>query len=161
VWVHDQFEALAAISTNQPIDLIRHRVPARTFEYDGAEREIAEEGERMSGRYGARPPLSAERLSEAPDGRLVVRFKRPMPDGSTEVRLTPKERIRRLSALRAAPGYPTDSTLMGRAAHEFSHIASTPSGDETLARAVGRYFSEFQGDSVWGAYPVEWVAPGN
>jgi hypothetical protein len=56
-------------------------------------------------RYGARPPLSAERLCEAPDGRLVVQFKKSLPDGSTEVRLTPKELIRRLSALVPPPGF--------------------------------------------------------
>jgi hypothetical protein len=56
-------------------------------------------------RYGTRPPLSAQRLREAPDRRLVIRFKGPLPDGSTEVTQTTKELIRRLSAVVAPPGF--------------------------------------------------------
>ena len=31
--------------------------------------------------YGARPPLSLERLAPLPDGRLAYRLKRPLRDG--------------------------------------------------------------------------------
>jgi hypothetical protein len=50
-------------------------------------------------RYIARPPLSHDRLTEAPDGRLVVRFKRPWADGTNELRLEPLELLARLAAI--------------------------------------------------------------
>ena len=50
-------------------------------------------------RYIARPPLSHDRLTEAPDGQLVVRFKRPWADGTNELRLWPVELLARLAAI--------------------------------------------------------------
>jgi len=50
-------------------------------------------------RYGARGPLSLERLSWRDDGRLAYRLKRPAPDGSTHLVLTPLELLRLLAAL--------------------------------------------------------------
>jgi len=40
-------------------------------------------------RYGARGPLSLERLSRREDGRLAYKLKRPAPDGSTHLLVTP------------------------------------------------------------------------
>ncbi|MCG5055987.1 MAG: transposase [Myxococcales bacterium] len=61
---------------------------------DGLERLI---------RYIARPPLSEDRLSELPDGRVAVRLKRPWRDGTTHVAFTPEEFIEKLVALVPRP----------------------------------------------------------
>jgi hypothetical protein len=53
--------------------------------------------------YGARPPLSQERLSRLPDGRLAYRLKRPLSDGTTVLVLDPCELLRRLAALVPPP----------------------------------------------------------
>lgn len=50
-------------------------------------------------RYISRPPLSHDRLTEAPDGQLVVRFKRPWADGTHELRLEPIALLARLAAI--------------------------------------------------------------
>jgi hypothetical protein len=50
-------------------------------------------------RYGLRPPLALNRLSRASDGRVVLRLKRPMYDGTREVAFTPLQLLRRLAAL--------------------------------------------------------------
>lgn len=39
------------------------------------------EGPERLCKYGARPPLSVDRLSRASDGQLLLRFKRPLADG--------------------------------------------------------------------------------
>ena len=54
-------------------------------------------------RYGARGPLAMERLSWREDGRLSYRLKRPAPDGSTHLVLTPLELLRLLAALVPPP----------------------------------------------------------
>ena len=54
-------------------------------------------------RYGARGPLALERLSRLEDGRLSYRLKRPAPDGSTHLVLTPLELLRLLAALIPPP----------------------------------------------------------
>jgi hypothetical protein len=54
-------------------------------------------------RYLARPPLSHERLTELPDGRLRVAFKKPWRDGTEAVVLTPMDLIARLCALVPPP----------------------------------------------------------
>jgi hypothetical protein len=56
-------------------------------------------------RYGSRPPLSMERLSRTEDDRLELRFKKPLADGSTGIRLTPMELMRRLAGLVLPPGF--------------------------------------------------------
>jgi hypothetical protein len=53
--------------------------------------------------YGARPPLSQDRLSELPDGRIGIRLKRSLADGSCELRLAPTELLRRLATLVPPP----------------------------------------------------------
>ena len=54
-------------------------------------------------RYGARGPLALERLAWREDGRLSYRLKRPAPDGSTHLVLTPLELLRLLAALVPPP----------------------------------------------------------
>ena len=56
-------------------------------------------------RYGARGPLSLERLSLRDDGRLAWRMKRPAPDGSTHLLLTPLQLVRKLAALVPPPRF--------------------------------------------------------
>ena len=53
--------------------------------------------------YGARGPLSLERLSALPDGRLAYRMKRPSPTGQTHLLLAPVAFLRRLAALVPPP----------------------------------------------------------
>ena len=50
-------------------------------------------------RYVARPPLAAERLSLAPDGRVVYELRRPWRDGTTHVSFAPLTFLERLAAL--------------------------------------------------------------
>ena len=53
--------------------------------------------------YGARGPLSLERLSELPDGRLAYRMKRPSPTGAQHLILSPLAFLRRLAAFVPPP----------------------------------------------------------
>ncbi len=53
--------------------------------------------------YGARGPLSLERLSALPDGRLAYRMKRPSPTGQTHLVLSPVAFLRRVAALVPPP----------------------------------------------------------
>jgi hypothetical protein len=53
--------------------------------------------------YGARGPLSLERLSAVPDGRLAYRMKRPSPTGQTHLVMAPVAFLRRLAALVPPP----------------------------------------------------------
>ncbi|MFL5441011.1 MAG: transposase [Myxococcales bacterium] len=53
--------------------------------------------------YGARPPLTQDRLSRLPDGRLGYRLKRPLADGTQVLVLLPSELLRRLAALVPPP----------------------------------------------------------
>ena len=53
--------------------------------------------------YGARPPLSQDRLTELPDGQIAIRLKRPLANGSRELRLEPVELVRRLATLVPPP----------------------------------------------------------
>jgi hypothetical protein len=56
-------------------------------------------------RYAARPPLSNERLSLLPDGRLLYRLKRRWSDGTTRVIYEPMELMERLAALVPPPRF--------------------------------------------------------
>ena len=56
-------------------------------------------------RYGARGALSLQRLSRREDGTLAYRMKRPGPDGSTHLLLTPLELLRKLAALVPPPRF--------------------------------------------------------
>jgi hypothetical protein len=56
-------------------------------------------------RYLARPPLSHDRLSELPDGRLRLALKSPWADGSTAIVLHPLDLVARLCALVPPPGF--------------------------------------------------------
>jgi hypothetical protein len=53
--------------------------------------------------YGARPPLTQERLSALPDGRLAYRMKRRLGDGREVLILEPSELLRRLATLVPPP----------------------------------------------------------
>ncbi|HUJ25425.1 MAG TPA: transposase [Myxococcales bacterium] len=53
--------------------------------------------------YGARGPLSLQRLSLAPDGRVRYEMKRPMHDGRLVLLLTPEEFLRKLATLVPPP----------------------------------------------------------
>jgi len=53
--------------------------------------------------YGARPPLTHERLSALPDGRLTYRMKRRLGDGREMLILEPRELLRRLATLVPPP----------------------------------------------------------
>ena len=54
-------------------------------------------------RYCARPPFALERLEPLAHDQLAYRFPRPQPDGTTQLHLTPLERIERLAALIPPP----------------------------------------------------------
>jgi hypothetical protein len=56
-------------------------------------------------RYAARPPLSQERLTELPDGRLRLELKRAWADGTTAVLLSPDDLIARLCAAVPPPRF--------------------------------------------------------
>jgi hypothetical protein len=45
------------------------------------------------------------RISQAEDGKIVIRFRKPLFDGSSEVRLSPTELLRRLAALVPPPHF--------------------------------------------------------
>jgi hypothetical protein len=53
--------------------------------------------------YGARPPLTQERLSALPDGTLAYRMKRRLGDGREVLILEPRELLRRLVTLVPPP----------------------------------------------------------
>ena len=54
-------------------------------------------------RYGARPPIATERLSEAPDGRILYRLRHRWRDGTTHVVFEPLDLVARLAALVPPP----------------------------------------------------------
>ena len=56
-------------------------------------------------RYASRPPLSTERLSLLPDGRLLYKLKRRWSDGTTHVIYEPMELMERLAALVPPPRF--------------------------------------------------------
>jgi hypothetical protein len=55
------------------------------------------------GRYLARPPVAADRLSQLQDGRVELQLKRPWRDGTTAFRFTAHELIERLVAIVPRP----------------------------------------------------------
>jgi hypothetical protein len=54
-------------------------------------------------RYGARPPIATERLSELPDGRILYRLRHRWRDGTTHVVFEPVDLVARLAALVPPP----------------------------------------------------------
>ena len=54
-------------------------------------------------RYCARPPFALERLEAIDAHRLIYHLPKPLPDGRTQVILTPLELIQRLAALIPPP----------------------------------------------------------
>jgi hypothetical protein len=55
-------------------------------------------------RYTLRPPLPKGRLEQRPDGKLLLRLKKPWSDGSTALIFEPLELLARLAALLPRPG---------------------------------------------------------
>ena len=55
-------------------------------------------------RYTLRGPLPKGRLEQRPDGKLLLRLKRPWSDGSTALLFEPLELLARLAALLPRPG---------------------------------------------------------
>jgi hypothetical protein len=55
-------------------------------------------------RYNLRPPLALARLAELPGGRILLRFKQPLADGTAGLVLEPLALLRRLASLVPAPG---------------------------------------------------------
>ncbi len=56
-------------------------------------------------RYCARPRLAMDRVTEAGDGSIVIKFKKALFDASTEVRPSPAEFLRRLAAIVPRPTF--------------------------------------------------------
>ncbi|MBW1757845.1 MAG: transposase [Deltaproteobacteria bacterium] len=54
-------------------------------------------------RYLLRPPVAEDRLSFAPDGRVLVRLKTPWRDGTSHIALEPQELLEKLAALIPRP----------------------------------------------------------
>jgi hypothetical protein len=54
-------------------------------------------------RYLLRPPVAADRLSFAPDGRVLVRLKTPWRDGTSHIALQQQELLEKLAALIPRP----------------------------------------------------------
>jgi hypothetical protein len=54
-------------------------------------------------RYLLRPPVAEDRLSFAPDGRVLVRLKTPWRDGTSHIALQPQELLEKLAALIPRP----------------------------------------------------------
>jgi hypothetical protein len=54
-------------------------------------------------RYIARPPISTQRLSELPDGRIAYELRHPWRDGTTHVVFTGIELLEKLAVLTPAP----------------------------------------------------------
>jgi len=54
-------------------------------------------------RYMGRPPLSAERLSQAADGRLILKFKKAWSEGTSAIIMEPQEFLERLTSLVPPP----------------------------------------------------------
>jgi hypothetical protein len=84
--------------------------PPRTARYQGyslhadvAVHENDRQGLERLCRYGLRPPLALERLTQTEDGRLRYRMKRTFSDGTNELILEPSELLRRLGALIPPP----------------------------------------------------------
>jgi hypothetical protein len=108
----DALEALQAAS-------LQHRLPWHQLEVKAPPRKVPRcaqlegfslhanthlhandrEGLERLCRYGARGPLAMERLSRSEDGRLAYRMKRPLPNGTTHLLLTPLQLVKKLAAL--------------------------------------------------------------
>jgi len=54
-------------------------------------------------RYTARPPIALERLSEAPDGKILYRLKTKYSDGTTHILFAPLELVEKVVALIPPP----------------------------------------------------------
>jgi putative transposase len=87
--------------------------------------------------YGARPPLTQERLSALPDGKLAYRMKRRLGDGREVLILEPRELLRRLATLLPPPRahLVRYHGVFGPASKWRREIVPAPSGGACLVRA--------------------------
>ncbi len=90
--------AMADDAPDRPVKLVAN-VEGFSLEAGRRLHENDREGLERLARYCARPPLAMDRITESADGAVVIRFKKPLFDGSTEVRLSPTEFLRRLASL--------------------------------------------------------------
>lgn len=90
--------------------------------------------------YGARPALSQERLSERPDGQLELKMKRPLPDGSEVLVLSPLELLGKLAALVPPPRAHMlrFHGVFGPAAKWRSEVVPVPPAEDRCAGDAGR-----------------------
>lgn len=74
---------------------------AEGFNVHAGVRVIAGRRERLRVlcRYLLRPPMSEQRLSRMPDGRVLLRLKRPWADGTRALRFEPLDFLSKLAAL--------------------------------------------------------------
>lgn len=87
--------------------------------------------------YGARPPLTQERLSALPDGKLSYRMKRRLGVGREVLILEPRELLRRLATLVPPPRahLVRYHGVFGPASKWRSEIVPAPSAGACLAPA--------------------------
>ncbi len=74
-------------------------------------------------RYLLRPPISNDRLSRGPDGRVALRLKTPYRDGTTHLLFDPVELVEKLAALVPRPNKNLSSTTACSRATRRSAIA--------------------------------------
>lgn len=116
-------------------------------------RTIAKELMRLV-RYGARGAIALERLSLGEDGRLRYRMKRPAPDGSTHLVLTPVELLERLAAL--VPSAGAASGALPRSARAQREAAGEGGGAARGRASTGRSCSS--APSAWTFSPATCAA---
>lgn len=102
-WANAQAEALLLLSAapQEPSRRKQHSAFLEGFSLHAGVHLHANDREALQRlcAYGARPPLSLERLAALPDGRLAYRLKRPLRDGRQVLVLQPTEFLRRLATL--------------------------------------------------------------
>src|SRR3954468_5283939 len=100
--------------------------------------------------YGARPPLTQERLSALPDGKLAYRMKRRLGDGREVLILEPRELLRRLATLVPPPRahLVRYHGVFGPASKWRKEIVPAPSQSTCLAQA------SYSGDAPDGSRPA-------
>ncbi len=101
-----------ALPAHAPREFRRHE-PEKTVLYQVVREHLIEAGRRIRAgdreglericRYIVRPPFCQERLRRLDDGRVVYKFRRPWPDGSTHLVLDPVEFLGKLAALIPPP----------------------------------------------------------
>ena len=90
-------------------------------------------------RYALRPPLALERLTRAADGRVLLRLKRPMYDGTREVAFAPLQLLKSPRSVGASSALESDQVLWRirprRRVAQASRAVTAPPGSHPLATA--------------------------